>query len=155
MYLFNVRVYGLLLNDLNEILVSDEKTMNVSFTKFPGGGLEYGEGLIDALKREFMEECQLDIEVLRHVYTTDFYEKSSFNESQILSVYYQVKAKGAITFDIKVSPFDFSNEKQADKLEVFRFLPVETLEDKSLTFKTDKQAWNTFKTLLENESRKD
>ncbi len=155
MYLFNVRVYGLLLNELNEILVSDEKTMNVSFTKFPGGGLEYGEGLIDALKREFMEECQLDIEVLRHVYTTDFYEKSSFNESQILSVYYQVKAKGAITFDIKVSPFDFSNEKQADKLEVFRFLPVETLEDKSLTFKTDKQAWNTFKTLLENESRKD
>src|SRR5690606_22253368 len=135
MYLFNVRVYGLLLNEANEILVSDEKTMNVSFTKFPGGGLEYGEGLIDALKREFMEECQLEIEVLRHIYTTDFYEKSSFNESQIISIYYEVKPKGKITFDVKVSPFDFSNEKQADKIEVFRFLQVDELKEASLTFK--------------------
>jgi len=148
MYLFNVRVYGLLLNEANEILVSDEKTMNVSFTKFPGGGLEYGEGLIDALKREFMEECQLEIEVLRHIYTTDFYEKSSFNESQIISIYYEVKPKGKITFDVKVSPFDFSNEKQADKIEVFRFLQVDELKEASLTFKTDKQAWRAFKEIL-------
>lgn len=151
MYLFNVRVYGLLLNESNEVLVSDEKTMNVSFTKFPGGGLEYGEGLVDALKREFMEECQLEIDIVRHIYTTDFYEKSSFNESQILSIYYQVKPRGAITFDIKVSPFDFSNEKQADKLEVFRFVPIDTLQERSLTFKTDKQAWKTFKKIIEQE----
>lgn len=148
MYLFNVRVYGILLNDENEVLISDEKTSNVSFTKFPGGGLEYGEGLLDALKREFMEECQLDIDIVRHVYTTDFYEKSSFNESQILSVYYEVKAAGPITFEVKASPFDFSREKQQEKMEVFRFVPARALAAEELTFKTDKKAWEIFKSLL-------
>lgn len=145
---FNVRVYGLLITDAKEILISDEKTLNVSFTKFPGGGLEYGEGLIDALKREFMEECQLEIEVVRHIYTTDFYEKSSFNDSQIISIYYQVRAISAIVFDIKTSPFDFSNEKQQEKMEVFRFLPINSLEETDLTFKTDRVAWRQFKKLV-------
>ena len=54
MYPFNVRVYGLLINDKNEILISDEQEYGTRFTKFPGGGLEFGEGLIDGLKREFM-----------------------------------------------------------------------------------------------------
>lgn len=142
---FNVRVYGLLITDAKEILISDEKTLNVSFTKFPGGGLEYGEGLIDALKREFMEECQLEIEIVRHIYTTDFYEKSSFNDSQIISVYYQVRAISPILFDIKTSPFDFSKEKQQEKMEVFRFMPIDGLKEVDLTFKTDKTAWDKFK----------
>ncbi|SFS80948.1 NUDIX domain-containing protein [Sphingobacterium wenxiniae] len=144
MFLFNVRVYGILTTADNEVLISDEQTQRVSFTKFPGGGLEYGEGLIEALKREFLEECQLEIDVLQHIYTTDFYEKSSFNESQILSIYYQVKALSPITFDIKKSPFDFSKEKQQEKMEVFRFVPVQELTEADLTFKTDKVAWKNF-----------
>jgi len=148
MYLFNVRIYGILLNDNNEVLISDEKTQNVAFTKFPGGGLEYGEGLIDALKREFLEECDLRIEVVKHIYTTDFYEKSSFNESQIISVYYQVRPLDDIQFDVKVSPFDFSNEKQQEKIEVFRFVQLHQLEEDELTFKTDKMAWKVFKTIV-------
>ncbi|HEY0897744.1 MAG TPA: NUDIX hydrolase, partial [Sphingobacteriaceae bacterium] len=50
-YPFNVRVYGLLINHRQEILISDEEEYGVRFTKFPGGGLEYGEGLLDGLKR--------------------------------------------------------------------------------------------------------
>ena len=56
MYQFNVRVYGLLFNEDNHILISDEEEYGFQFSKFPGGGLEYGEGLIDALKRDFIEE---------------------------------------------------------------------------------------------------
>lgn len=142
---FNVRVYGLLITDKKEVLISDEKTLNISFTKFPGGGLEYGEGLIEALKREFIEECQLEIDVVRHIYTTDFYEKSSFNDSQIISIYYEVRAKSPILFDVKSSPFDFSNEKKREKVEVFRFIPIENLQESDLTFRTDKIAWSQFK----------
>jgi len=91
MYPFNVRVYGLLINPEKEILISDEQEYGIRFTKFPGGGLESGEGLVDGLKREFKEECDLEIEIVKHFYTTDFYVKSAFNDSQVISVYYVVK----------------------------------------------------------------
>jgi 8-oxo-dGTP diphosphatase len=65
MALFNVRVYGLLINDEQEILISDEQEYGMQFTKFPGGGLELGEGLIDGLKREFVEECNVEVEVIQ------------------------------------------------------------------------------------------
>lgn len=148
MYLFNVRVYGILVDDQNRVLISDERTQNVSFTKFPGGGLEYGEGLIDALKREFMEECGADIEVLRHVYTTDFFEKSSFNHSQILSIYYQVQANNPLEIDIKQACFDFDEDQEGDKQEAFRLVPSKILTEDDLTFKTDKVAWQAFQELM-------
>jgi ADP-ribose pyrophosphatase YjhB (NUDIX family) len=99
MHQFNVRVYGLLINDHNEILISDEQEYGMQFAKFPGGGLEHGEGLIDGLKREFVEECNVEIEIIRHFYTTDFYIKSAFNDSQIISVYYLVKNVGCYISD--------------------------------------------------------
>lgn len=148
MYLFNVRVYGILINEKKEVLISDEKTLNVSFTKFPGGGLEYGEGLIEALKREFMEECQLDIQIEQHIYTTDFYEKSSFNESQIISIYYQVSASKPLAFQRKAEPFSFDEIPPNEKVEAFRFVHLDELKEQDLTFKTDKVAWTTFKKKL-------
>src|SRR3978361_2267712 len=95
-YPFNVRVYGLLINDNNEILISDEREYGMRFTKFPGGGLEYGEGLIEGLKREFIEECNAEIEVISHFYTTDFFVKSAFNDSQVISIYYKVRNLNAL-----------------------------------------------------------
>jgi 8-oxo-dGTP diphosphatase len=147
MFPFNVRVYGILRTENDEVLITDERTQSVSFTKFPGGGLEYGEGLIDALKREFMEECNLKIDVIRHIYTTDFYEKSSFNNSQIISIYYEVKALEELNIDLKTLPFDFNNNLVADKLEVFRLIKLENLKEEDLTFKTDKKALEAFKFL--------
>ncbi|MBS1528392.1 MAG: NUDIX domain-containing protein, partial [Bacteroidetes bacterium] len=77
MYKFNVRVYGLLINDGGQVLLSDEQEYGMRFSKFPGGGLEYGEGLIDGLKREFVEECNVEVDVLSHFYTTDFFVQSA------------------------------------------------------------------------------
>lgn len=147
-YMFNVRVYGILVNDQNEILISDERTENVSFTKFPGGGLEYGEGLIEALKREFEEECDFDIEIIRHIYTTDFYEKSSFNDTQIISIYYQVKTKASLKeLSLKKIPFDFSEPALQNaniKEQSFRLVPFGQLSEEDFTFRTDKAAWQEF-----------
>jgi len=147
MFPFNVRVYGILIDDQDRVLISDERTQNVSFTKFPGGGLEYGEGLIDALKREFLEECNLPVEIVKHVYTTDFFEKSSFNSSQIISIYYQVRALEKLTIPIKIKEFDFEegeNSCKKDKEEAFRLVDIKTLNKCDLTFKTDKIAWEVF-----------
>jgi 8-oxo-dGTP diphosphatase len=147
MFPFNVRVYGILRTENDDVLITDERTQSVSFTKFPGGGLEYGEGLIDALKREFIEECNLKVDIVRHIYTTDFYEKSSFNNSQIISVYYEVKALEDLNIDLKNSPFDFDNNVIADKLEVFRLINLKDFTVDELTFKTDKKALEIFKLL--------
>jgi ADP-ribose pyrophosphatase YjhB (NUDIX family) len=145
MFPFNVRVYGILINDNHEVLISDEKTENVSFTKFPGGGLEYGEGLIDALKREYQEECNFDIEILSHIYTTDFYEKSSFNDSQIISVYYLIKNSTPIQIRTTIKEFDFEGQEYEDgKAQSFRWVKIENLKEINLTFKTDQMAWNIF-----------
>ncbi|MBE8722435.1 NUDIX domain-containing protein [Sphingobacterium pedocola] len=144
MFLFNVRVYGILINERRQVLISDERTQNVSFTKFPGGGLEFGEGLIDALKREYLEECNVHIDVIKHIYTTDFFEKSSFNESQIISIYYQVKPLGPIGIKIKEKAFDFDADGIIDKIESFRFIDINALNLADLTFKTDKVAWKKF-----------
>ena len=133
---FNVRVYGLLINSKNEVLISDEQSGGRSFTKFPGGGLELGEGLVDALKREFMEECNAEIEVLGHLYTTDFYEQSSFNDSQILSVYYLVRETHPLVLDFKTEPFDF----EPGILQSFRWKTLDQLNTDDVTFKTDKIA---------------
>lgn len=89
---FNVRVYGLLIHE-NKILIIREPFAGTIIDKFPGGGLEYGEGLIDCLKREFMEELNLEIEVESHFYTQDFFLQSRFEENeQILMIYYKIKA---------------------------------------------------------------
>lgn len=88
---FNIRVYGVCIHEGVEILVSDEHFRNRSFTKFPGGGLEFGEGLIDCLKREFREEFNLEIEVGELFYLTDFFQLSAFSdEDQVISVYYRI-----------------------------------------------------------------
>jgi ADP-ribose pyrophosphatase YjhB (NUDIX family) len=132
---FNVRVYGLLINDNNELLISDEQEYGIRFTKFPGGGLEYGEGLIEGLKREFVEECNTEIEVTGHFYTTDFFVKSAFNDSQIISVYYLVKAASDLCFTTKTTVFDFDGE--GDTLQAFRWVKLNELTVDSFTFPTD------------------
>jgi len=141
---FNVRVYGLLINADNQLLISDEQSGDRTFSKFPGGGLEYGEGLIDALKREFMEECEAEIEVLSHFYTTDFFEKSSFNDSQILSIYYLVREIGPLKMTYKTKVFDF----EAEQLQSFRWVGLDELKEDDVTFRTDKTVVNTLLDLI-------
>jgi ADP-ribose pyrophosphatase YjhB (NUDIX family) len=133
---FNVRVYGLLINQNNEVLISDEEEYGFRFSKFPGGGLELGEGLIDGLKREFVEECDAEIEVLSHFYTTDFFEKSSFNDSQVISVYYLVKEKAPLQLAFKDVIYDFDGEGEI--LQAFRWVKIQDLNIEDITFKTDK-----------------
>ena len=132
---FNVRVYGLLINDNNEVLISDEQEYGMQFTKFPGGGLEFGEGLIDGLKREFIEECNTEVQIVNHFYTTDFFVKSAFNDSQIISVYYLVKAVSDLRFATKTIVFDFDGEGEV--LQSFRWVKLSELTVDAFTFPTD------------------
>lgn len=134
---FNIRVYGLLLNDNSELLVADEFEFGMKFTKFPGGGLELGEGLIDGLKREWMEELGQEIEVVEHFYTTDFFQLSGFHPNQqLISIYYLVKPISDFKVSISTKPFDFI-EKKGEMLS-FRWLKLNETTHEQLTFPIDK-----------------
>lgn len=88
---FNIRVYGLLINELNQVLISDECRNGFSFTKFPGGGMEFGEGFKETLIREFQEELGLEIHVNELFYFNEFFQASKFNpKDQLFSFYYKV-----------------------------------------------------------------
>src|SRR4029079_11029817 len=105
---FNLRVYGVLINEQKQVLVSDEYIRGGYYTKFPGGGMELGEGTRECLKREFKEEMDLEVEIGEHIYTTDFFKISAFNPAhQIIWFYYFAKALEPIKCPLRTVPFDF------------------------------------------------
>jgi 8-oxo-dGTP diphosphatase len=106
------------------ILIAEQFYRNRLLRKFPGGGLEYGEGLIEGLKREFMEELNLEIEVISHYYTTDFFVQSIFRkQEQVISVYYKVKPAGGWDFPLP----EYTRLPAAEGEEFFRWIPFESL----------------------------
>jgi 8-oxo-dGTP diphosphatase len=142
MPLFNVRVYGLLFDAHQRLLVSDEFIRGNFFTKLPGGGLEIGEGTRDCLKREFKEETGLDVEIGKHFYTTDFFQISAFNNTdQIISIYYRAQAKDLSGLITKTKPFDFEPDQidnPKKEAEVFRWVEWNDLSPDTMSLPIDK-----------------
>ena len=144
MFQFNVRVYGILINEQKQLLVSDELIRGKQYTKFPGGGLEFGEGTRDCLKREFMEEMNLNIAVGDHIYTTDYFQVSAFNpDHQIISIYYFVTPLEPISARLSTAPFDFDEQQmqlynQQNETESFRFIDWENVNEDCVTLPIDK-----------------
>lgn len=142
--MFNIRVYGILINDKKQVLVSDEFIRNNYYTKFPGGGLEFGEGTRDCLKREFKEEMDLEVAIDDHIYTTDFFQLSAFNPShQIVSIYYFAHALEEIRAPLRLKPFDFDERElkmyeATGETETFRFIDWENFSEDSVTLPIDK-----------------
>lgn len=138
---FVVRVYGILKDEKNRILVSDEFIKGKFYTKFPGGGLEFGEGTKECVVREFKEETGLDVEVTEHLYTTDFYQQSAFNPNhQIISVYYYVKAHNLNSLKTSDTKFNFTDEQLASNqnCEVFRWIPSNIISAEDVSLPIDK-----------------
>jgi 8-oxo-dGTP diphosphatase len=142
--MFNIRVYGVLINEKKQVLVSDEFIRGQYYTKFPGGGLELGEGTRDCLKREFKEEMNLEVQIEDHIYTTDYFQMSAFNPAdQIISIYYFVKALEPITVPLRNKEFDFDEEqmniyKEKNEIETFRFIDWNNFSVESVTLPIDK-----------------
>ena len=142
--MFNLRVYGVFINEKKQILVSDEYIREKYYTKFPGGGMEIGEGTRECLKREFKEEMDLAIEVGAHLYTTDYYQQSAFNpEQQIISIYYYVQPLEPIKFPLREKAFDFTEEqlkiyKEKTSIETFRFIDLKDFSEENVTLPIDK-----------------
>lgn len=144
---FNLRVYGLVINANGEILISEERRSGFEFCKFPGGGVQKGEGILEALHREFKEELLAEITEAKFFYFNEFYQPSSFNPmEQIICFYYLVRLKQPqnLILNVKNTPINGSN----DDFERFRWAAIEDLKEGELTFPIDKIILKNVKLIL-------
>ena len=139
MKVFTVRVYGIMINEQKQVLVSDEYIRGGYYTKFPGGGLEFGEGTLECIIREWKEELDQDVEVVEHIYTTDFFQISAFdNSSQIISIYYLVKPVSHFTKPVLANPFDFEIPEGVTQVEGVRWIDWDSFSAETVTLPIDK-----------------
>ena len=125
---FNIRVYGLLFHN-SQVLLSKEMIKGKEYIKFPGGGLEFGEGVLDCLKREFIEELNLEINIKAHFHTTEDFIPSAFNpKHQVISIYYLVE-----NAQLQNSPLIQVAEDQ-----IVYWCPIDELKDQKIDLPIDK-----------------
>lgn len=138
--MLTLRVYGLLCH-AGHVLVSDELIKGQRITKFPGGGLEFGEGLKDCLIREIREEIGVEALDPVHFYTTDFFQQSSFHSTpmQVVSVYYTFRVADPAAIPVIEVPF--SGITGPGDQEVFRWLRIDDGSEEDLTLPIDRVVW--------------
>ena len=107
-------------------------------TKFPGGGLEFGEGTRECLEREMMEETGHRFEVLDHLYTTDFFVPSAFDpQIQVMSIYYRMRPLEEFRMETRDRPFDFVT--YTENAQVFRWKSIHGLVPSDMTLVIDQK----------------
>lgn len=86
-----VRVCGVLIEN-NEILVVEHKNIGVNgkFISIPGGGLNFGESIEECLKREFIEETGLEIEIIEFLFLNEYLDLPL----HAIELFYKVKKLG-------------------------------------------------------------
>lgn len=138
--MFTIRVYGLLLHQ-GRVLVSDEVIKGQHVTKFPGGGLEYGEGLKDCLVREIQEEIGVEAYDVRHFYTTEFFQQSAFHKGpmQVVSVYFTFNVHDPSAIPIVEIPFE--RVPSVAGQEQFRWVRLENGTDVPMSLPIDRVVW--------------
>lgn len=135
---FNIRVYALIIED-DHILISKELIRDEILFKFPGGGLEFGEGLIEGLQREANEELNQSLKEIEHFYTTDFFQRSTFDtKDQLISIYYSAKLSSKLVNKLK--------EPIKDQ-PLFIWKKIKDLKENDLGFSIDKKVLKMVKDL--------
>lgn len=131
---FSVRSYGLVITD-GKILLSEEKWYGEQMLKFPGGGVEFGESPIGALKREFKEELDTEVGSYSLYHVSELFFESKFMQGiQVIPVYYKVE----IARLPELSTHPAGELKLNEGQQIFHLTGVETFNPNQLTFESDR-----------------
>lgn len=122
-------VVGLVWNDAGELLfcrMDPNRGVFPGEWGFPGGGMEQGETVEDALRREIREEIGIEIDNLRPVFFKDAtYEKrladGSFQQVYMIFLIFHCKAVGeGIRLNEEFCEYQWVSERAAKNLVVNR-----------------------------------
>jgi 8-oxo-dGTP pyrophosphatase MutT (NUDIX family) len=136
-YPFSIRIYGILIHD-NKLLVTEEKWFGMRMIKLPGGGLEYGEAPVEALKREFMEECGVEIVVGKLLHTPkQFIPAIFYNLVQVVPIYYKVECSNPEQIALSKQ---WHSEAEMNNSDVFfHWVNISDLSPELFSFPGDKE----------------
>ena len=135
---FNLRSYGILIED-SKVLLSKEWYPHFpeGMIKFPGGGVQLGEGVADAVKREFMEELQMPVSVHKVFYVPHGFLKSHFDNTQIVSFYWNVERLGGqVPLN---SPREILTDRGTPGRQKFMWVSLQDFDPLKMTFPFDKE----------------
>lgn len=120
-----IRVCGLLFKAGEILLVNHKGIYGHDFWAPPGGGVEFGESLENALKREFMEECKLEVAVKGFLFGCEFLRLPL----HAIELFYEVEANGvpALGNDPELSGHDLLSDLQFIDAQRLRDLPTDHL----------------------------
>ena len=114
-----IRVAGIALNNKNELLLVNHRKNGRSYWLFPGGGVEFGETIEAALKREFKEELSISgLAVENFVFMNDTVYPDGTRH--ILNMYFRVKLNKNVK--IRVNPEKVLKGAEFVPLKKFRKL---------------------------------
>jgi 8-oxo-dGTP diphosphatase len=113
-----IRAAGILVKDGQILLVRHEKN-GKSYWLLPGGGVDFGETVEQALVREFQEEVGLSIGVGKLVLVHDSIPPN--RHRQVLNLYFLVTAG---KYDLKVTPDAVLRDAAFHSLEQFPKMQV-------------------------------
>lgn len=132
-----VRVCGLLVQDNALLMVHlDAPTRPEPFWSVPGGGLNYGEKIEDALKREMLEETGLTVRVGPLFYVSEFIQ-NPFHAVELYFLCEMKSGKLGVGFDPEfgdgkqiIKDVSFISLDQLSKTAIFpEFIRHQFLQD--------------------------
>lgn len=94
---FHVGVYGILIHENKILLIKKSRGAYKGMYDLPGGGIEFGEKVEDALRREFIEETGIVIESQNFIDHGEYFcnylnDSNESRELHHLGLYYKVFA---------------------------------------------------------------
>jgi len=105
------RVAAIIIKEDKILLVQHEKN-DRKYWLIPGGGVEFGETLEEAAKRELQEECSLDIELGDLIFISETIPPD--NHRHVINYYFEAKISGG---DMKVNPDKVLRDAQWQRIE--------------------------------------
>jgi ADP-ribose pyrophosphatase YjhB (NUDIX family) len=117
-----VRVGGILTAN-NEILLIAHKKNNDVYWLLPGGGVDYGESLSEALIREFSEELNIEIAVNDLVLISDSIDPAG--DRHIINIFFLCEySKGEFILGNELRLYDFKFFKKEELPNIKLFPPI-------------------------------
>jgi len=114
-----IRVSGIIIEDFKILLIAHKKN-NKTYWLLPGGGVEFGESLKDALEREFKEELNIIIKAGDVLFVSDSIDPEDKRHVVNICFYCQsIKGKISLGKDKRLYDYGYFSSSELPALIIF------------------------------------